>query len=403
MIKVVTGNEAAAYGAMLSRPKLICAYPITPQSRIPELLSEFCAKGILDGDFINVESEMGAINYVTGASSGGIRVFTATASQGLAWMHEGLHNVAGSRLPIVMVIVNRPLCAPANLTCDQTDSLSQRDTGWMQFYCESNQEILDTVIQAYKISETVSLPSMVCMDGIYLSHVSESIEIPDQKDVDQFLPPYEPSYRHDGYTYKLYANYPLDQVGYQRESFMDYMKARSIQHRVEATSIEVVEEVNENFKEQFGRGYEPVESYLCDDADIVVVTSGSTVGTVRAVVDDYREKGKSVGLVKIKMFRPFPKGLIRKALNNKKKIMVIDRNLSVGQCGIMYQEIKWALNSNGDISTGPIFGFVAGLGGIDITQDLIQSAIDHVFLHEKPQDEFQWLGLGDKKIRGEHE
>lgn len=402
MIKVVTGNEAAAYGAMLARPKLICAYPITPQSRIPELLSEFCAKGMLDGEFVNVESEMGAINYVTGASSGGIRVFTATASQGLAWMHEGLHNVAGSRLPIVMVIVNRPLCAPANLTCDQTDSLAQRDTGWMQFYCESNQEILDTVIQAYRISETVSLPSMVCMDGIYLSHVSESIEIPDQKTVDQFLPPYEPAYIHDGYTYKLYATYPVEDVGYQRESFLDYMKARSIQHRDEATCIEVASRVNKSFQDIFGRGYDPVETYKCDDAELVVVSSGSTVGTLRSVVDEYRQQGQPVGMVKIKMFRPFPKDLIRKALSGKKKIMVIDRNLSVGQGGIMCQEIKWALNKKG-IDHGPIFGFVAGLGGIDITQELIRNAVDDTLIKSSPEDEFQWLGLGDKMIRGEYE
>ena len=195
MIKVMTGNDAAAYGARLSRPEIVCAYPITPQSQIPEKLAAFHSRGELKGRFVNVESEMAALGYVTGAAIAGVRVFTATSSQGLAWMHEGLHWAAGARLPIVLVNVNRPLGAPWNLTCDQTDSLSQRDTGWLQFYCESNQEILDTVIQAYRISETLSLPSMVCLDGVYLSYLSETVDIPDQEMVDQYLPPFNPGYK----------------------------------------------------------------------------------------------------------------------------------------------------------------------------------------------------------------
>jgi pyruvate/2-oxoacid:ferredoxin oxidoreductase alpha subunit len=401
MIKVTTGNEAAAYGALLSRPDVICAYPITPQSRIPELISEFCAQGLLNGKFVNVESEMAAIGYVTGASAGGVRTFTATSSQGLAWMHEGLHNAAGSRLPIVMTIVNRPLCAPANLTVDQTDSLSQRDTGWLQFYCESNQEILDTVIQAYKISEVVSLPSMVCLDGVYLSHVSESVDIPEQEKVDKYLPPYRPKFREMGYTYKIYQSYPHEEVGYRMERFEDFMKARYLQHKVELGSIETVLKANEEFKVLFGRGYPPVEEYRCEGADVVVVMSGSAVGTCRSVIDSLRDRGHKVGLVKLKMFRPFPRDLIRKSLRGRKKIAVIERDLSVGQCGIFYQEIKWALNTNVDHQHVPVYGFIAGLGGLDITPQLIEKAIVFTETQDPYPQEILWLGLKEGEISEE--
>jgi pyruvate/2-oxoacid:ferredoxin oxidoreductase alpha subunit len=402
MIKVITGNEAAAYGALLSRPDVICAYPITPQSRIPELLSEFCAQGLLKGKFVNVESEMAAIGYVTGASAGGVRVFTATASQGLAWMHEGLHNAAGSRLPIVMVIANRPLCAPANLTCDQTDSLSQRDTGWLQFYCESNQEILDTVIQAYKISESLSLPSMVCLDGVYLSHVSETVNIPEQEKVDDYLQPYRPQYRIDGYTYKVYADYPPEDVGYRMDRFEDFMKARYLQHRMEGTAVEKTLAINQEFESLFGRSHLPVELYKCEDAEMVVVMSGSAVGTCRSVIDSLRTQGHKVGLVKLKMFRPFPRKLIRDALKGRKKIAVIERDISVGQCGIFYQEIKWALNTNIDHQFIPVYGFIAGLGGLDITPLLIEKAILYTINEDPPQQEILWLGLEEGEISKEY-
>jgi len=195
MIKVVTGNEAAAYGALLAQPDVVAAYPITPQTRIPEQIAEFYAQGLMKGKFINVESEMTAISLVTAASQAGVRVFTATSAQGLAWMHEGLHWASGARIPIVLVDVNRPLGAPWNLTCGQIDSLAQRDTSWMQVYCESNQDILDSVIQAYRIAEAMYLPVMVCLDGVYLSYIAESVDIPDQALVDKYLPPYDPGGR----------------------------------------------------------------------------------------------------------------------------------------------------------------------------------------------------------------
>lgn len=403
MIKVVTGNEAAAYGALLSRPDVVCAYPITPQSRMAEQLSEFHAQGLLKGKFINVESEMGSIGYATGASAGGVRVFTATSSQGLAWMHEGLHHAAGARLPIVMAVVNRSLSAPSNLGADQIDSLSQRDTGWMQFYCESNQEVLDTVIQAYKISESLSLPSMVCLDGVYLSYISESIDIPEQEKVDEYLPPYRPMFRETGFTYRVYQNFPPGALGYREDHFDDYMKARYFLHKEESKCVASFLRANEEFQALFGRGYPPLEEYKCEDAEVVVVMSGSAVGTCRYVINRLREQGHKVGLIKLKMFRPFPKELVRNALKGRKKIAVIERDLSIGQCGIFYQEIKWALNTNMVHEFIPFYGFVAGLGGLDITPKLIEKAILFTINEDPPQQEVLWLGLKEGEISGEYD
>ena len=397
MLKVITGNEAAAYGAMLSRPEVICAYPITPQSRIPELLSEFCAQGLLKGKFVNVESEMGSIGYVSGASAGGVRVFTATSSQGLAWMHEGLHWAAGARLPIVMANVNRPFTPPGNITSDQTDSMSQRDTGWMQFYCESNQEILDTIIQAYRVSELISLPSMVCLDGVYLSHIYESVEIPEQDMVDKYLPPYEPTFTID-WGYKLYYKIPTIRTdpGNPTDGAF-FMLNRYELHKAESECVDVVLRANEEFQALFGRGYPPVEKYKCEDADLVVVICGSAAGTCRSVIDGLRDKGHKVGLVKLKMFRPFPRELIKKALGERKKIAIIERDLSPGQCGILHQEIKWALH----MKNVPVYGFVSGLGGGDITPELIEKAILFTMNEEPPQQEVIWLGLVKKEVSDE--
>jgi len=395
MIKVITGNEAAAYAALLAKPEVVCAYPITPQSRIPEQIAEFCAQGIMHGKFVNVESEMAALGYVIGASLAGVRVFTATSSQGLAWMHEGLHWAAGARLPIVMVNVNRPLGAPWNLTCDQIDSLSQRDTGWMQFYCESNQEILDTVIQAYKISESICIPSMICLDGVYLSYLSETVDIPEQKQVDVYLPAYKPGYRIPGGGWKLYDL----SSSFSEPIASDFMRDRYQLHKLENRCLNQVIECNKEFYAIFGRGYPPVEEYCCEDADVVVVISGSAVGTCRYVVDAMREKGHKVGLVKIKMFRPFPRALLRKILANKEKVLVIDRDISPGQGGIFCQEIRWALSGTGQGRR--IYGFVSGLGGADITTELIEKAFRFTMNSDEPIHDVIWLGLS--RDRDEHE
>ena len=397
MIKLITGNEAAAYGALLAQPEVVCAYPITPQSRIPEQLSEFHAQGLLKGTFINVESEMAALGYVTGASMAGVRVFTATSSQGLAWMHEGLHWAAGARLPIVMANVNRPLGAPWNLTCDQIDSLAQRDTGWMQFYCESNQEIMDTVIQAYKISESLSLPSMVCLDGVYLSYLSETVEIPEQAAVDEYLPKYDPSFKLAGGGWKLYDIAPPDQDVHAG----DLMRDRYYLHKLESKCVARALECDEEFRAAFGRGYPPVEKYRCEDADTVVIMSGSAVGTCRSVIDSLRQQGLSVGMVKIKMFRPFPKELLRTTLSEKKKVLVIERDLSPGQCGIFFQELKWSLCGSDPFPE--LYGFVSGLGGADITPRLIEEALRFSINSEGPNQDIIWLGLAPREGEDEYD
>ena len=391
MTKCITGNESVAYGVLLSRPKVICAYPITPQSRIPELLSEFCAQGLLDARFVNAESEAGSIGYVAGASAGGVRVFTATSSQGLALMHEELHWIAGSRLPVVMAVVNRSLGAPGNISTDLIDSLSQRDTGWMQFYCESNQEVLDTVIQAYKISESVSLPSMVCLEGVYLSYVAESVDIPEQERVDEYLPPYDPKARAP-WGYKMYFRSPteatIDPGLTNPTDGAAFMRDKYQLHKLESKCLDAFMKANDKFHAVFGRGYPPVDEYRCNDANTAVVMAGSSAGTCRDVIDRLREEGYKVGMVKLKMFRPFPKELVTEALANREKIIVIERDLSPGQCGIFYQEIKWALQK--DI---PMYGFVCGLGGGDITPELIEKAVLFAIRSEPPQQEVIWLGL----------
>ncbi len=391
MKKVCTGNEAAAYAVLLSQPDVICAYPITPQSRIPEMLAEFNAKGLLKGKLVNTESEMGAISYILGASAAGVRVFTATSSQGLAWMHEGLHYISGSHLPAVMVNVNRPLAAPWNLTCDQSDSLAQRDTGWMQYYCESNQEVLDTVIQAYKVSESIGLPSMVCMDGVYLSYVSESVDIPDQNKVDRYIPPYRPSFRIPGRSFKLYERDSPEAGGYKIggwDPLISLMREKYELHKLESRCLDAFTGANEEYRQLFGRGYLPVEEFRCSDAELVLVMAGSSVGTGKYVVNALRERGRKVGLVKLKMFRPFPGELIKRALSGKTRIVVIERDISPGQCGIFFQELKWALQG----VPGKIYGFVSGLGGADITPALIEKAVTFAANNE-PQDNAIWLGL----------
>jgi pyruvate/2-oxoacid:ferredoxin oxidoreductase alpha subunit len=395
LIKVITGNEAAALGALLCRPNVVCAYPITPQTEIPEQLSEAFGKGLLKGKFINVESEMSAIGYVIGAAEAGVRVFTATSSQGLAWMHEGLHFAAGGRLPIVLVNVNRPLALPWNLTCDHSDSLSQRDTGWMQFYCESCQEVLDTVIQAFKVAESISLPCMVCLDGVYLSYVSESVDIPDQEKVDVYLPPFKttleiPSPEGRDNRFRMFRKDPPCLADDYEQN--DFMTNKYQLQKIESQCVDRLIEANKEFEMLFGRGYPPVEEYLCHDAEVVLILVGSAVGTARLVVNALRDEGYKVGLVKLKMFRPFPIDILRKALFGKKKVAVIDRDISPGQSGILYQETKWALNTQVQGPFGPVYGFVSGLGGADISARLIRRAILFTLKEDPPQEEVIWLG-----------
>lgn len=380
MEKVIMGNHAVSYGVQLARVQVIAAYPITPQTQVVEMLSEFCADGLLDAKFIKVESEHSVMAAVVGASIAGARAFTATSSHGLALMHEVLHWASGGRLPIVMANVNRALGPGWNVWTEQTDSLAQRDTGWIQFYCETNQEVLDMVIQAYKIAETVLLPVMLVLDAFVLSHTEEPVDIPDQATVDQFLPPYQPKFR-------LQPGNPCSFYGLVAPEH--WMELRYKMQRAMEQAVEVTQQVGAEYGRVFGRPYDVVEKYRMGDAEIVLVTSGSIVGTSREVVDELRAQGQKVGLLKMRMFRPFPFAAVRQALAGAKKVAVIDRNISYGHGGIFASELKAALYGMPDLPT--VFPFIIGLGGRDVTPQSIHKIVQYTQQYDKPAEEIIWM------------
>jgi len=382
--KVITGNHAVSYGALLSRVQVISAYPITPQTQIVEQLSEFVADGVLRARFINVESEHSAMSACIGASAAGARTFTATSSQGLALMHEMLHWAAGSRLPIVLANVNRAMAPPWNIWTDQTDSLSQRDTGWLQVYCESNQEVLDSVIFSFKISEQILLPSMLVLDAFVLSHTYEPVEIYPQERVDEFLPPYNPKFAlrpgEEGTMGGLSAPDTYYEFRYKIQQAME-------------KAVELIPTEGEVFGEILGRRYGLVEEFLLEDADTVVVTSGALTSTAKFAVHHLRqEKRKKVGILKMRYFRPFPFETVRKLLKGRKRIAVLDRNLSLGHSGIWYSEIKSALYPLKD--RPPVYGYVLGLGGRDVTpKDILEIISDVEHRDELDMPEILWKGV----------
>ncbi len=382
MKKVITGNQAVAYGVILSHVDVISAYPITPQTTIVEELSELVASGRSKTIFLKVESEHSAMAALIGASTGGVRCFTATSSHGLAYMHEMLHWASGARLPIVLVNVNRAIGPPWNIWSDQSDSLSQRDTGWIQLYCENNQEVLDTILQAYRIAESIKLPVMVVLDAYVLSHTSEAVEIPTMEEVDQFLPPFCPDYLIDTQEPRTFSAIATP------ESFLEFRyKTQKAMEQVP----EVARKVNDDFRSRFARGYGAIERYGKEGAEILLMTSGTVTSTSRIVIQKLIEKGYSVAGIKIKRFRPFPFEEIHKEIQGAKKLVVIDRNLSAGVGGIFAQELRASLYS-GEVKP-QIFGFISGLGGRDITPELIEEAVQYAAEHCRPEEEILWLGL----------
>lgn len=387
MREVLEGSQAVAEAARLARIKVVSAYPITPQTHIVEELAKFCADGSLDGRFICVESEHSAMASVIGAESGGVRSFTASSSHGLALMHEMLHWASAARLPIVMAEVNRALGPGWNLWIDQTDSLAQRDTGWIQLYCADGQEALDTTLQAYRLAEIVNLPVMVVLDAFFLSHTYEPVDVPSQEDVDEFLPPYAPKFMLDT------ANpYSLNLVAPPNV----YMEMRrSIQMAMEAVPA-VFARVEEEFFERFGRRYGPVETYRCEDADIVLVMAGTAAGTARMAIDLMREKGEKVGLLRMKMFRPFPGEALREKLASAKKIAVLDRNCSFGAGGIFAQELKAALYGR---RSPPVYSYITGMGGRDVTVDTIVTMCAMTRDAPEPEEASVWLGLHEEMLQ----
>lgn len=371
MKKVLSGNEAVAWAAARARAEVICVYPITPQTTIIEEISNLAAKGVFDPRILHVESEHSAMAGCIGAAYAGVRAFTATSSQGLALMHELLHWAAGGRLPIVMADVNRAMAPGWSIWTDQQDSLSQRDTGWMQFYCESNQEVFDTVIQAYRISEQVLIPCMVVLDAFVLSHTSEAVEIEDEELVRRYLPPFQPEARID-------VNDPCSFGALLRPSVYQVVR-KKLQDDMDR-AIDVARAADEEWRKLTGRGYGLVERYRCEGAETLFVTTSTVASTARDVID----RMPGVGLVKLRLFRPFPYEEIRRALAPAKRVVIFDRNLSYGHHGIFAQEIKSALYS---LPKRPeISCYSGGLGGREIGPDAIRAMIETA-----PKGEWAWV------------
>ena len=353
---LLTGNHAVAWAAKLARPKVVPVYPITPQTPVLEKLTEFQAAGEFDAEVITPESEHSVMAACIPASLAGVRVFTATASQGLLLMHELLHYASGARAPIVMVNVNRTLASPWAFWPDQTDSLAQRDTGWIQYYTESAQESLDTVLHAFRVAEQVLLPAMVSHDAFYVSHALEPVLVPEQELVDAYLPPFAPSHRLDTAKVESWGNVVTqDMFCRHRQALGEAMD------RVPDAALAADREWNA----VTGRSYGVIERYRCDDARTVIVTMGSMCGTVRDAVDALRDAGEAVGLLKVRLFRPLPITALRAALAGVPEILVLDRNYSPGHGGVLHQELRAALC--GMPGAPRIHGYLAGVGGVNVS------------------------------------
>jgi pyruvate/2-oxoacid:ferredoxin oxidoreductase alpha subunit len=380
MREFMSGNDAVAHAVLLCRTPLIAAYPITPQTSIYERLSEWEASGKLRGIMMRTESEHSAMASCIAASLTGVRTFTATSSQGLALMHEMLHFAAGCRSPVVMANVNRIIAAPWGFWADHLDSLSQRDTGWMQFYCENGQEAMDTIIQAYRVAEQVYVPAMIALDAFFVSHFVEPVDIPEQAQVDAFLPPLDLPHRFD-----------VDKPGFHVPVVSSelYRAFKHSAQMVMGSVPEITMQVDGEFKRNFGRGYGVVESIMIEDAEVVIVTAGSMTSTARMAIRNLRRQGNKVGLLKLRLFRPFPIAAVQKALSGRKKIAVIDRDISLGGGGIFGQELKAAMVHSPDHLQ--ISSYIAGIGGTDITPEVIEKiALDTMEL-SSPVDGPVWI------------
>jgi pyruvate ferredoxin oxidoreductase alpha subunit len=357
MLKQIEGSQAVAEAVALCRPEVICAYPISPQTHIVEGLGEHVKSGALAPcEFVNVESEFAAMSVAIGSSAAGARTYTATASQGLLFMAEAVYNASGLGLPIVMTVANRAIGAPINIWNDHSDSMSQRDCGWIQLFAESNQEALDLHIQAFKLGEELSMPVMVCMDGFILTHAYERVDMPSQAEVDAFLPPYRPRQVLD----------PADPVSIGAmvgpEAFME---VRYLAHAKQTMALELIPRIAAEFAQRFGRTSGGlVRGYRCEDAETIVVALGSVVGTLQDTVDEMRNDGIKIGVLAIRSFRPFPANAVRAALAHAKRVVVLEKSFSVGLGGVVYTDVRLALDGAG------VHGYtvVAGLGGRAITR-----------------------------------
>lgn len=393
-VQIINGNETAAMAAKLCRVQVIAAYPITPQSKIPETLVKYVESGELEAEFIRVESEHSALTVCISASTVGARVFTATAANGLAYMHEQLHWAAGARLPIVMALANRGLGAPWTIFNDMQDSISQRDTGWMQVYCRDNQEIMDSIIMAYKICEQLHVPMMVCFDGFVLSHTVMPVEIPDQKQVDAFLPPYVPHLQVDGpepinINPVMLADPRANAQGVSCPSYMGFRMR--LQEALESAG-DVILKVGREFEEVFGRSYECLLwKYRTEGADTILLTMGSLANEASLAADALREKGWKAGVVALRVFRPFPAATLSKALSEAKHVVIFDKNISYGNEGATCTETKAALFEGG--LRPRITNYIVGLGGKNIVAADLEAATIKSMEQKDQVNGPQWIGV----------
>lgn len=364
MLKQIEGSQAVALGVALCRPEVICAYPISPQTHIVESLGNLVRQGKFNPcEFINVESEFAAMSTSIGASVAGARAYTATASQGLLFMVEAIYNAAGLGLPIVMTVANRAIGAPINIWNDHSDSLSQRDSGWIQLFVEDNQQAVDVHIQAFKIAEIMSLPVMVCMDGFVLTHAVDRVDIPEQQAVDAYLPPYTPRQVLD----------PSDPVTIGAmvgpEAFTE---VRYLAHAKHISALSCIEKSAQLFKERFGRDSGGLlKTYRCEDAAVRILAMGSSVGTIEDAVDELRAEGLKVGVVSLRCFRPFPMQAVREALQGARVAIVLDRAIGAGSGGVVLLDVVNAMRC----SEVAIKSVIGGLGGRAITKKSIKDIL----------------------------
>jgi len=380
MLKQMEGSLAVAQAVALCRPEVICAYPITPQTHIVEGLGEMVKDGQLKNcEFINVESEFAALSVAIGASAAGARSYTATASQGILFMAEAVYNAAGLGLPIVMTIGNRAIGAPINIWNDHSDSMALRDAGWIQLFAETNQEAADLHIQAFRLAEELSCPVMVCVDGFILTHAYDRVDIPDQAEVDAYLPPFEPVQVMD-------CSEPVSigaMVG--PEAFFE---VRYLQHHKQQRALELIPQLAAEFEKRFGRDSGGlIRSYRCDDAETIIVALGSPVGTVKDAVDEARAGGHRIGVVSICSFRPFPLKEMRAALGRAKRVVVLEKCMAVGIGGIVSDGVRKSLS--GIQLKG--YTVIAGLGGRAITRQSLLALFGRALRDEL--DELNFLDL----------
>ncbi|MEJ6019247.1 hypothetical protein [Corynebacterium sp. H113] len=392
MLKQIEGSQAVAQAVQACRPEVVCAYPISPQTHIVEALSAMAKRGELPNcEYVNVESEFAAMSTAIGASAAGARSYTATASQGLLYMVEAVYNASGLGLPIVMTVANRAIGSPINIWNDHSDSMSQRDSGWLQLYAVDNQEAADLHVQAYKIAEELSLPVMVCMDGFILTHAMEQVDVPEREDVDKFLPPYEPRQVLD----------PADPISIGAmvgpEAFTE---VRYLAHHKQLEALDIIPRVQKEFEEVFGRASGGLlHEYKTDDAETIIVCLGSVTGTVRDVVDARRAAGEKIGVLSLVSFRPFPTDAVRAALSNCTRFIVLEKAFSVGIGGIVSSHCRAAMRGK----TFICHELIAGLGGRDITKASLNAYLDRAVVDDVEDTTFLDLDteLVNRELRRE--